>query len=307
VSFGGAHACALTTQGKVWCWGNNEEGQLGYNPELVMAGSNYPPYEIPTLSDVIAIDAGTNHTCALRGDGILWCWGENSVDQGGVSAPGIGNEPVPAYIGPSGVIDPPPNVMRHVTAAHNHTCVLDEAWTPYCVGSNQQGAVAGAANLPKDPMAQIHTGHSFSCAETVAGFLYCWGLNASKQLGLGDDGLGLVTDPDTKVEGGAYDQPSLGDYHACALQYGVTAPLCWGDNTGGQLGQGTDTDTNGTPTIVSWAAISQFATSVAAGSDHSCALLDDGRVVCWGKNAVGQLGNGSQATPGNTPVYVPSP
>ena len=67
VSFGGAHACALTTQGKVWCWGNNDDGQLGYDSGLVLPVSNHPPYEIPTLSDVIAIDAGTNHNmCPQR-------------------------------------------------------------------------------------------------------------------------------------------------------------------------------------------------------------------------------------------------
>src|SRR5207248_2224560 len=127
----------------------------------------------------------------------------------------------------------------------------------------------------------------------------CWGLNTPGQLG-----DGTTTNASTPVVVSGLSTAvaiSAGGNHSCALLANGTAK-CWGYNGSGQLGNGTTTDAS-TPVVVSGVSGGSTAVAIGAGGNHSCALLANGTAKCWGANAFGQLGNGTN-THSSTPVVV---
>ena len=137
-------------------------------------------------------------------------------------------------------------------------------------------------------MAAVSAGDLHTCAVTTAGGLKCWGLNVSGQLGDGTN-----TDRNTPVDVSGLSSGvaavSVGTYHTCAV---TTAGglKCWGDNTYGQLGNGTTTDSL-TPIEVSGLATGVAA--VSAGVFYTCAVTTASGLKCWGLNASGELGDGT--------------
>jgi len=145
---------------------------------------------------------------------------------------------------------------------------------------------------------RVSAGSSHSCGVDTSGAVKCWGYNGNGQIG---DGTTAIATTATQVNGltsGAI-HVGAGNTHSCAVMSGGTVQ-CWGDNTYGQLGNGTTTNS---PTPVSVTGLGGAATKVVAGYYHSCALLSDGTVECWGGNSYGELGNGS-TTSSTSPVAV---
>jgi alpha-tubulin suppressor-like RCC1 family protein len=141
-----------------------------------------------------------------------------------------------------------------------------------------------------------HSGHT--CVVTTGGGVKCWGDNTYGQLG---DGTTVNRAAPTAVNGleGGVAAVVVGAEHSCALT-STGAVVCWGDNSAGQLGDGTSI-LRTTPTPVS--GLASGITAIAAGLYHTCALTTVGGAVCWGNNAVGQLGDGT-TTSRRTPTAV---
>jgi alpha-tubulin suppressor-like RCC1 family protein len=156
-------------------------------------------------------------------------------------------------------------------------------------------AVADAA---ADTAARVSTGDSHSCAVNASGGVLCWGDNTYNQLGDGTTTNRATPTPVSGLGGGVI-AVSAGGSHSCAIT-STGAVYCWGENSAGQLGDGTTTQ-RATPTLVP--AIQSGATAIATGSAHSCAVTTGGAAKCWGFNIHGELGDGTTVEK-HTPVAV---
>ena len=153
------------------------------------------------------------------------------------------------------------------------------------------------ATVARAEVTEMSLGVEHTCALT-GGVIKCWGRNHKGQLG--DE---TYTDSNNPVEVSGITTATsiaLGDFHSCALLTGGSVK-CWGMNNRGQLGDGTSGTVRNTPVPV---LDITNVTRIALGGDHSCALLTDGSIKCWGKNDFGQLGDGSR-TDRRTPVGGP--
>jgi alpha-tubulin suppressor-like RCC1 family protein len=198
--------------------------------------------------------------------------------------------------------------VAELAGGSDHTCARLSDATVHCWGTNQHGQLGDATFTPHtapvpvaglSAVAQIAAGHGYTCAVQSAGSVACWGGNELGQLGAGHT---TDTNTPTAVVGvqGAL-QVAADDMHTCArLQDGTVA--CWGYNAKGQLGQTPSFQANSTAKIVPGLSNVAFIT---VGEAHSCALLADASVRCWGGNALGQLGNGGVGDVTITPQPVP--
>ena len=180
-----------------------------------------------------------------------------------------------------------------------HTCWVSGAGSVECWGLNDAGQLGDGtledraypfpvAGLGTDAIVDVDTGEAFSCALTSAKNLLCWGDNSQGQLG---DGTRISSLLPITVAGidGLVQSFALGRQHVCAVLTGGT-PVCWGDNSTGQLGDGNFFDRLvPTPTF----GLAGLVASVASGYDHSCAVTLSGDAFCWGSNSSGQLGDGT--------------
>jgi alpha-tubulin suppressor-like RCC1 family protein len=146
--------------------------------------------------------------------------------------------------------------------------------------------------------AQVSAGEYHSCGVTTAGAAYCWGRGYSGELG--DGTTTYARSSPVAVQGGlTFAQVSAGAHYSCGVTT-VGAAYCWGDNGGGQLGDGTTTTDRTSPVLVRGGLT--FA-QVSAGSGFTCGVTLDGVAYCWGENIYGQLGNGT-TTNSSVPVKV---
>lgn len=283
---GGTHTCAISASGGLQCWGANDTGQLG-NGTIVDRSQPTPVTGLG--SGVASVAAGLGHTCAVTAAGGLKCWGDNSFGQLGDGTTTQRNAPVNVSGLTSGV--------AAVSAGAFHTCALTTAGAVRCWGDGFFGQIGngddGGETTPQQVtgmtsgIAAISAGFAHTCALSTSGGLRCWGLNAYGQIG---DGTDTQRNAPVNVSGltSGVASVSAGAFHTCAL---LTAggTRCWGDNTTGQIGDGTNTQRNSpTPT-----ATGLTPTALGSGGSHTCAVLSDGGVSCWGHNAEGQLGNNS--------------
>jgi alpha-tubulin suppressor-like RCC1 family protein len=294
VTAGGSHTCALTSAGAVWCWGENE-GKTGDGWTLW----RLTPVAVSGLgSGVVAIDAGGSHTCAVTSAGAVSCWGGNGSGQLGDGTSTSQNTPVPVNGLASGV--------AAVAPGNWHTCAVTDAGAVLCWGWNEYGQVGdGTTTWRVTPVAvsglgsgvtAVSASQGHTCALTSGGAAWCWGRNWVGELG--DD---TTTSRSTPVAvtglGSGVRAVAASRWHTCALT-NAGAVLCWGDNSLGELGDGTTTNRH-TPVVVN--GLESGVVGIAAGSGHTCALTNAGAVLCWGGNNLGQLGDGTttdRPTPG---------
>jgi alpha-tubulin suppressor-like RCC1 family protein len=305
IAAGGDHTCALTTTGGVLCWGANHYGQLGDGSLMDSA----MPVSVSGLSSgVAAIAAGGADTCALTTAGAALCWGTNDDGQLGDGS-GIDSATPVAVSGLSdGVVALSIGVL--------HTCALTAVGGVKCWGENGQGQLGdgsvvsslvpvdvldGATLAPLTGMAAIAVAATHTCAMSPAGGLRCWGTNDFGQLGNGNSGTNAFSILPAHVSGFAdgISKFDAGYRHTCAVTTALGAK-CWGSNEYGQLGDGTSTDRH---TPVEVAGLRFGVETVAPGFFHTCALIIDGAIRCWGLNDEGELGDGSQNSSG-APVPV---
>jgi len=265
VTLGSSFGCALLRDRSVWCWGRNDEAQLGYSttdlcPEELPNGQTRAvachtfPFQVVGLERAVAVTAGGAFACALRDDGTVRCWGSNSAGQlgNGLTLPSA--SPVAAR-GLSGI--------TAIAAGARHTCAV------------------------------------------AAGLVYCWGANDRGQLGqpttsrqctVGSESIACEPQP-TAIDGvKGVVAISAGAAHTCARTVeGIV--LCWGDGRYGQSGSGRASAMPGPSPVgvLDGDSFIEGIVDLSAGADHTCARNADGVIWCWGRNEQGQLGSAPES------------
>jgi len=189
-----------------------------------------------------------------------------------------------------------------------HTCALTSSGAVKCWGDNEKGELGNGTNTDSNVpvntsglgsgIKTISAGLSHTCALTSSGAVKCWGNNEKGGLGNGTNTSSNVP-VNVSGLGSGISAISAGGRHTCALA-SSGAVKCWGDNEKGELGNGTNTDSN-VPVNVS--GLGTGIRAISAGGMHTCALTSSGAVKCWGSNENGRLGNGTN-TDSNVPVNV---
>jgi cysteine-rich repeat protein len=270
--------CTLLETGRVRCWGSNEGGLLGLGDtndrgdEPGEMGAALPDVDIGTGAKAIAIAMGAYHTCVVLDSGAVRCWGANNLGQTGVGA----------------------NIVLGDNPGE-----MGDALPDVDLGTGAK-AIAVAA------------GDRHTCALLRDGRIKCWGDNSSGQLGLGESGTrgddpGEMGDALPAVdlgEGRRASAITAGGNHTCALLQRDGTIRCWGNNTLGQLGLG-DVFERGASSGQMGEALPAVdlgggkALAVGAGARHTCALLADRTISCWGSNLQGTLGLGDMESRGD--------
>ncbi len=309
------HTCALLS-GSVYCWGDNSHGELGNGSTIASSVPVLVSNGAMGNSGVSKVVTGYAHTCALK-NGSVYCWGYNTYGTLGDGTTTDRTSPVALttstdFPSDSGVTD--------IAAGEEFGCVLKNS-SAYCWGRNAWGqlgdgtstdrtapvAVSGSGAMSTNTdISQLAAGALSVCA-LKNGSVYCWGINYDGELGDGQAELSsnlsvAVTTTGGMTNSGISQISNLGLTHTCAIQSG--AVFCWGQNTLGQIGDGTTTNAlSPTPISTSGAITSNSGiTQVAAGTLHTCAI-QNGTLYCWGYNSDGQLGNGT-TTDSSAPVLV---
>ena len=255
------------------------------------------------------ITAGTQHTCAILDNGSVSCWGAGNFGQlgGGTDTPDLVRR-TPTQTSSLGT----DRTAVAISAGERHTCAILDDGSVSCWGSNNGGRLGDGTTTDRNtptPTSSLGTGRtaiaitvgeglgSHTCAILDDGSVSCWGYNTYGQLG---DGTDTLRNTPTQTSSLGTDRTavaiSAGFRHTCAILDDGSVS-CWGWNNngvdgGGQLGDGTTTD-HSTPTQTSTLGTDRTAIAIAAGGDHTCAILDDGSVSCWGNNSQGRLGDGT--------------
>jgi len=295
---GAYHTCALLDDGSVQCWGSNFGGQLGTNN----VSQSTTPITVPNVSSAISLAAGMNHTCAIVSGGAVRCWGANNLGQlgNGTNSPAYWNPPV-AVTGLTNVVS--------IAAGADHTCAVRVDGTLWCWGewwtsnSSEFFSTAPQQNTSLSGVTSVAIGGKHTCALLANGTVKCFGNNTSGQLGTGNTIGGNVpplTAPLSANAGvGAVDLLAGFDFTCARLSDGSVS--CWGADSFGQLGNGNSTQIVPSPVPVS---VAPKVVALTAGGEHSCVILVDGTVSCWGSDDLGVLGDGGS---GLTPRSVPGP
>ena len=305
----GRHSCAIDDS-QLWCWGSNEFGQLGNG---TTTNTNYAQRVKTSATTILAnvtdVGVGTDTTCAIA-SGTVYCWGNGGYGGAGY----IGQKSYATIVKDNSGI--PFTGVSEIDVGQRHSCGI-KSGSVWCWGMDREGELGNdearvdttvpvlvkkfdGTNLTG--VDHISNGNFYTCALTTTGEMWCWGANGFGQLGDGTV-LGNGTDyangrnravqvlkragvPLTGVS-----DISSGGSHTCALINGGV--WCWGKNDNGQLGDGTTTNrlypvqvilTDGTPVT--------NATAISGGAAHTCAIAN-AKMVCWGDNSSGQLGDGT--------------
>lgn len=340
VASGSYFSCVLLHDGSVWCWGDNQYGELGHDPatdptcdwnngSAQTTHCNATPSKVGGLSGPVAqISAGHAFACAvLQSDGSAWCWGLNDRNQ--IASTGGATSFAPVRVG--SLTD-----VVQVVAGSFMACAVTKSGTVYCWGRDLGGSFgngesAGGVNTA-DETSAVPVLASISdvaevavqegvCARTNAGTVSCWGVNGFGNLGH-DPGAGSPADVACNTALGyaaavcnstpqavagitnvAHVFANGGAY--CALKSDQTV-RCWGYDGEGNYSDGTVRNSTpgsgGSNGNVNLATLPQ--TSLAAGLDsHACAIATDGHIWCWGRGDDGELGLGSTTDAGTACIF----
>ena len=295
VDGGSLFAVATKTDGTMWSWGRNNNGQLGLNISQYVNRSS--PVQIGALTTWDSVSTGSYFAAAVKTDGTLWTWGNNSSGQLGTGGP-LAARSSPAQVGAL-------TTWYKTSGGATHILATKTDGTLWAWGSNG----AGALGLNDEPnrsspvqvgaltaWANIAAGNALSIATKTDGTLWAWGRNDSGQLGLND-----TNNRSSPVQVGgltAWANVAAGTEFALAVKTDGTM-WSWGRNDSGSLGLN-DTVQRSSPVQIG--ALTTWA-NVAAGGTFAVAIKTDGTLWAWGNNGNGQLGIGNTTTR-SSPVQV---
>jgi alpha-tubulin suppressor-like RCC1 family protein len=292
VSAGGEHSCGVTTAGEAYCWGRNDNGELGTGstsrlqstPVAVAGGLTFATMSTGGLDPW---GGGlSRYSCGVTTAGVAYCWGSNGHGELGNGSTTSSSTPVAVAGGLT---------FSSVSTGAGHNCGLTTAGEAYCWGDNYFGELGNGSTTNSTRPVAVAGGLTFasvsadafrsSCGVTTAGEAYCWGFSRS-------------TTPVAVAGEITFASLSAGANHSCGVTSAGVA-YCWGFNDSGELGDGSTTNSE-TPVVVAGGL--RFGT-VSAGTGHTCGVTAAGAAYCWGRNVHGELGNGSMMN-SSTPVAV---
>jgi alpha-tubulin suppressor-like RCC1 family protein len=285
----GDDSCAALSTGRVDCWGDKSNGELGDGSR---EGKSEMPIEVHGITNAIQIANGLQYACALLSSGHVDCWGDEVL--GNISSERRTPVEVPGI-----------EQATQIAAGGSHACAVLSSGRVECWGENDYGELGNASTRASSSAVavqsitsaiQVAAGGDHSCALLASGHVSCWGDNSAGDLG---DGSKQQSDVPVEVAGFTdATQVTAGRADSCAVISGRVG--CWGANYWGQLGDGTTQDSS---TAVEVRGV-RSATAVSAGAQHTCALLSGSYVECWGDNESDELGDGADGGNRTSPGAV---
>lgn len=298
------HSVVLKSDGKIWAWGRNEDGQLGIGSYT----DSYTPVQVGTDSDWIDVATGINHTVAIKRDGSLWGWGDHSFGQ-----LGLGDNAAQRYNTPQRIGNDTDWVA--ISAGGFFTLALKSNGTLWAFGDNAYGQLGDGTFWSKKSPVQVYApgvtfvkisaGGHHVLAISSTNELYSWGSNDYGQVGNGNVSIDAGT-PVKISTANNWIMVSAGSEHSMALNSSGELYV-WGSNAYVQLGLG-DQVNRSIPTKntnLPLLNVSSIKTTIAAGWTFS-AVLDDGNLYMWGYNSHGQFCHVNNPTGSSIPILVDS-
>jgi alpha-tubulin suppressor-like RCC1 family protein len=282
----GDHACGITADSRLYCWGQNDAGAVG---DGTLIERVRPVAVAPSLRFKL-VSVGVFHTCAVTTDSRVFCWGGNSFGQ-------LGDGTTTSHLTPHKV--PGSRTYRQVDAGSEHTCAVAAADDrAYCWGWNAAGQLGDGTNKIMNPtptavaggrqFRQVRAGNLHTCGVSTSNEAFCWGYNKYGELG--DSSTPPYRFAPVRVVGShQFVQIDAGTDFTCAVTTTGQA-FCWGDGREGQLG-------NGKQYLSFWPrAVAGGLTfrRVSTGSTHACGETPSSKAYCWGNNPWGGLGDGTR-------------
>jgi len=257
ITAGWGHTCALDSNGKVYCWGDNSDGQLGNNsiidsPVPVAVVTAGTPMDGKTI---LSITAGYERVCTIDSDGKAYCWGHNNGSYGELGNNSTVNSPVPVSVYTSGFLSG--KTLESISATlSDHTCVVDSNGQAYCWGPNWGGQLGNNSTTTSKVPVPVYT----------SGFL------SGKTL------VSIAVSVD----------------NTCALDSNGQA-YCWGVNYNGELGNNkTNSEMSESyvpvPVYTAGALSDKTVNFIAGGYCNTCVIASNGQAYCWGYNNHGLVG-----------------
>jgi len=309
VSAGYYHTCGIRTSGRLYCFGQDNRGQLGDGGAT--ANSAVPVEVAGNATDWKSVSAGSAVTCAIKTTGQLFCWGWDQYGQVG-NGPVTGDQTAPVQVGTA-------TDWKSVSAGLGETvCGRRANKRIYCWGRDNNGQAGNGSTTFTDvtsPSAvgtnadwsSVSAGGYHVCGRRTNGRVYCWGDDQDGAVGDGGGVPGSDRSVPTQVSGNHADwtSASSGITHSCGRRSSGRL-YCWGSDLSGAIGNGPPTDNTGVPAPVQVSGGATDWRAVFAGSYVTCATKVNGRLYCWGDDNDGQNGTGSLAASGrrSSPAQV---
>jgi alpha-tubulin suppressor-like RCC1 family protein len=277
-SFDGGITCGVATGGAAYCWGSGHAGGLGNGQTLDS------PVPVPVAGNLtFAAISLTAHTgCGITTGGSAHCWGAN--DRGQLGDGSLNHSPIPVPV--SGGL-----TYQHVAVGNSHACGTTTGGMTYCWGDARSGQLGNGVRTDSPMPLRVTGGHSFtqlttntagSCGLTTSGDAYCWPNRWANPPHL----------PRLVPGGLSFTSLSSGESHICGIT-NTGAAYCWGDNSSGQLGDGSVSTLGQGSTIPGPVTGGLTFVSISAGASHTCGITTTNIAYCWGANYEGELGDPS--------------
>ena len=319
LSLGTSHSCALRTDGAVFCWGLNANGEVGDGTMV----DNPTPTQVkglPSGHKATQIGTAEEHTCALMDDGTVWCWGINdTLNLGQCNGAALASSPTPLEVpswtpntqtpaSPTCDASTPFKASR-LSLGGEHACAIGTDNALYCWGENTTGSEGGQAGqdptvLPNVPgplkvdftgAVDVQCGDDYSCLAKSDNSTWCFGGNQLNELANGNTSTGSFAPvainglSDTKTL-------ALDDETACIVT-STGGLFCWGNGQTGIFG------TDLTDNVAQATRITSCSQAYGGGTAETmCVTQTDGTLQCWGANDTGQCGLGTSVANITTPT-----
>jgi alpha-tubulin suppressor-like RCC1 family protein len=301
VSAANGYSCAIVDNGsnEAYCWGKGDNGKLG-NGNL--SSSNVPGNKVvlPTGANPVYISSSDEHSCVVSDDGDIYCWGQNNQGQLGNGSQG-GYSSIPVIVN-SDV------GFKSVSAGYEYSCAISIDGGLYCWGNNNNGQLGDGTYNQRTSPVQITSGptssiwkevvasstgggSSHTCAISSSDEIYCWGQNNDGQLGDGTTDDANTPQLVDMLAGITAVSVSVGGYGFTCGVLENHSTYCWGKNERGFLGDGSWQDSH-TPIAIDLPSGSEVV-EISSGGEHSCILLANDQIMCWGYGNGGVLGTGN--------------